>query len=452
MSTLDQPRIAVGTSGSRAFLWLWTGQVVSVFGSGLSGFALRVWVFEKTHSATDFGLLGFFASFPALALAPFIGVLVDRWSRRSSMILADAGCGLVTAWTALLVVRGQLTIPLLCAAMVTTSIVGSFRWPAYSAAIPLLVPKGQLDRASGLDQFGQSGVQLLAPAAAALLLAEIALSGVLLLDVATYLVALATLLSVHIPRPSAAVPSSAEAAAAEPGARHAGVGWRFIRERPPLRQLLSILALMNLLAGLNLALSTPLVLSLASPTLLGVVLSVSTAGVLAGGLFLTITGGLKDRARAILSFGLLYGVAFVLIGVRPSPWLILTASFVLMFAVAVINGCSQVIWQSKVPASLQGRVFTVRRMIAQASLPLAFLIAGPLADRLFIPLLEGSADGRGSLTWLLGAGAGRGIGAIYILSGGLFLLVAVIAYRSPTLRRIEELLPDCFDEGERDAH
>jgi MFS family permease len=359
------------------------------------------------------------------------------------MVLADAGAGVVTAVLAVLLVADRLSLPLLYAGMVAMSLFSSFRWPAYSAAISLLVPKRQLGRASGLDQFGQAASQLLAPVAAGVLVAAIGAHGVLAIDVLSYGVALAALAAARVPD-ATREPAPARDQASLLG--QARVGLSFIAARRGLLALLLYLAAINLLAGFNLALATPLVLSLASPVELGAVLAASAAGLLVGGLLLGALGGPRERMRGVLGFGVVYGASFLAVGLRPSLPLIAAASFLLMFPVPVINGCSQVIWQSKVPLELQGRVFAVRRMIAQATLPIAFLAAGPLADRVFTPLLVEAGPLAGSVGRLLGTGPGRGIGFLYVVLGTAFLAVGSLAALSRRLRQVERDLPDCLPE------
>lgn len=425
----------------RTYLMIWAGQVVSTFGSSLTSFALGVWVYERTGLATQFALMGFFSSLPALLFAPLAGALVDRWDRRWTMILSDGGAALVTVVLIALSLGGGLQIEHLYVAMVVASLFISFQWPAYSAVTTLLVSRDQLGRINGLEQFGQAASQLLAPLAAASLLVAVGLPGVMTLDLVTFVLALATLLWVRVPRPPRL--SHPDGAGASEAALRDQVrmGWRFLAARPGLRGLLLYFAMINLLAGFNMALLTPLVLSNASPAGLGLVLSISSAGLLAGGLAMSLHGGPVNRMRAVLGFGLLYGLSFMLIGLNAAVPAIAAASFLLMFSVPLINGCSQVIWQNKVPPHLQGRVFAVRRMIAQATVPLAFLLAGPLADKIFRPLLLEGGTLAGSVGRVLGVGPGRGIGLLYILLGICSMGAGVAAYFSRRLRGLEDDLP-----------
>jgi hypothetical protein len=280
-----------------------------------------------------------------------------------------------------------------------------------------------------------------APVLAGLLIATVGMAGVILIDLGTFVFAAATLLLVRIPRPPA---SAAGRAGRGSLLSEAAYGWTFIRERPGLLGLLLYFAMINLVFSMASVLVTPMVLSFASSQVLATVLSASSAGLLAGSVVMAVTGGPRPRIHGVLAFGLLFGVALVFAGLRPDPRLISGALFVMMLGAPIINGSSQAIWQVKVPPDVQGRVFAVRRLIAQITAPLGFLCAGPLADRVFQPLLAPGGPLAGSAGRALGTGPGRGIGLIYVSLAVLPVLASLWGYAQPRLRRVEEELPDAY--------
>lgn len=231
-----------------------------------------------------------------------------------------------------------------------------------------------------MSQLGLAASQILAPGMAGALVARIGVPGVILVDFATFLVALVTLLFVRFPRPPATAEGSVDRGAILAEAR---VGWRFIRQRPGLLAMLLLFATTNFSMAVLQVLVTPLVLGFASAEVLGVVLSVAGFGMLAGSLVMSLWGGPRRRIDGIFLFLAVQGGILLLGGLRPSAVLVASAAFVFLFASPILDGCSQAIWQTKVPPDLQGRVFAVRRMVAWSTLPLAYLLAGPLADRVF---------------------------------------------------------------------
>ncbi|MGD8820811.1 MAG: MFS transporter [Anaerolineae bacterium] len=428
------------------FLTIWFGQVVSLVGSGLTGFALGVWVFEQTGSATQFALIGLSAVLPRVILSPLAGAIVDRWDRRRVMILSDVGAGLSTFAIALLLWTNQLEaqglsfgIWYIYALTFLNAAFGTLQWPAFTATTSLLVSKKNLGRANGLVQFGQAASEILAPALAGVLIGIIRLEGVILIDVGTFLFAVITLLLVRLPRPEAF-------AGKRPGSttlwNDLTLGWRTIRARPGLKGLLLFFAVVNFLWGMVGALITPLILSWTSSEELGLIIAIAGAGMLAGSLLMSVWGGPQRRINGVLSFELLSGICFMLIGLRPSFWLVATGAFGAHVTIAIVFGSNQAIWQSKVAPEIQGRVFATQQMVARAATPLAYLLAGPLADRVFSPLLTVDGPLASGIGQILGTGTGRGIGLLFLLMGVVKVAVALLGRSNPHIRNVEDELPD----------
>ena len=184
-----------------SFLWIWAGQVVSIFGSSLSGFALGVWLYQVTGSASNFALVALCTVLPQLLVSPLAGALVDRYPRRWMMVLGDSGAALCTLAMAVLFFSGPALVQPWQVFLVTalSSAFGALQSPAYLALVPGMVPEAQLGRANGLIQLGQGLAEVLAPALAGLLVASIGVPGVLLIDLATFIVAVSVLAFVRSP-------------------------------------------------------------------------------------------------------------------------------------------------------------------------------------------------------------------------------------------------------------
>src|SRR6185436_14883004 len=153
-------------------------------------------------------------------------------------------------------------------------------------------------------------------------------------------------------------------------------------------------------------------------------------------------GGPKNRMRGVLGFGFLVGLSLMLAGVKASAPFIAVTMFAVFFFVPIVNGCSEAIWLNKTMTGVQGRVFATRRMIGFSSIPLAYLLAGVLADRVFEPLVAVGGLLRESVGRIIGQGPGRGIGLLYVMAGLLTLAAPFIGYLYPRLRKVEQELPD----------
>ena len=423
----------------RTFLIVWFGQLISLFGSALTSFALGIWVYRNTGSATQFALISFFAILPALVVSPIAGALVDRWNRRDAMILSDCVAALSTFGIALLLLAGQLQIWHIYLATIITSISNAFQWPAYRASTTLLVPKRNLSRASAMTQLSQALAQLLSPIAAGFLVIFIQIQGVILIDLATFLFASVTLLIVNFPEPKTTLAGTLSRGSL---LQESTYGWKYIQARPGLMGLLIFFSVINFTFCTAEVLFTPLVLSFSSVKDLGMVLSIGGSGMLIGSIVMSIWGGPKPHIYGILGSELLLGISLFLMGIKTSVVLIAFGKFIAFFTLPIIQGSSNAIWQTKVEPDIQGKVFATRRMFAWSARPPAYLFAGPLAERIFEPLMAVNSPLAGSVGQVIGTGSGRGIGLIFMLMGSLAVLSTIVAYHYSPLRLVESQLPD----------
>ncbi len=424
--------------GMRVFILIWFGQLISRTGSGLTLFALGVWVLQRTGSATQFALIYFFLMLPGILISPLAGALVDRWDRRWAMILSDTGVAIMTLAIALLLIADSLEIWHIYLAAVISSLFNAFQWPAYTATITLLVPKQHLGRAGGMTKIGDSVAQLISPALSGVLLMFIQLQGIILLDAATFLFATMTLLLVRFPHVKTLISDQTKKSLLH----EAAYGWYYIKARSGLLGLLILSAINNFLMQTAGVLFTPLILSFTSVTLLGTILSIGGFGMLIGSLVMSIWGGPRRLIYGVFGFQLLGGLCFLVIGLHTIVPLLAVSIFLFFFGVPIIYGCDQALWQKKVAPDVQGKVFSMKRMIDFSPILLAYLIAGPLADYMFEPLMAPNGYLAGSIGQIIGVGPGRGIGLLFIIMGTLALLATVIAYQYPRLRQVEEDLPD----------
>ena len=433
-----------GPRGLRSFLIIWLGELISLVGSGLTSFALGVWIFERTHQATPFALTVLFGNLPRVLLLPLAGALADRWNRRWLMILADTGSALVTLAAAALLWSGQLEIWHIYLIAVASSTFGAFQEPAYLASVSLLVPKQDLGRAAGLMQLSQSLELLLAPVLAGLLFVSVGLNGIIALDFLTYFFAVGALLIVKIPQPPVAAEGPAQRASL---LADIVAGWHYLRARSGLFGLVLYFALANFSLNLAAVLVGPLILATSAASVLGTIQMVGGLGMFVGSIVMSAWGGPRRRVLALIG-GISVGAAgLMLAGLNASAWFPGVGLFVLMASVPVASAASQAIFQSKVAPAVQGRVFAMRGLISRSMMPLAFVLAGPLADRLAQPLMSAHGSlGAGLLGSLLGTGPGRGIGLVFVMAGLLLAAASAVALAYRPIRRLETDLPDAIIE------
>lgn len=435
---------ALKTRGVRTFLIIWFGQLISLVGTNMTGFALGVYVYQETGSVTQFALISLFVTLPTILLSPFSGALVDRWDRRKVLILSDTGAGLSTLVIFILLSSGRLEVWHIYLATGISSAFSAFQWPAYTASTTLLVPKEHFGRASGMTQLSEAAAQIVAPVIAGAVVISIGVQGVIFIDFATFGFAVLTLLLVSIPRPEFSEESKEARGSLWSEARY---GWDYLRVRHGLLGLLALFATLNFSMSIVGVLLTPMILSIGSAALLGTLLSVGGSGMLVGSLVMSAWGGPKRKIMGVLGFEFLTAGMVFLGGLRPNPILIGVAMFGGFFCFPIIQGSSDAIWLRKVAPDVQGRVFSIRRMIAWSTQPLAFLIAGPLADYVFEPLMAEDGMLARSVGQFIGVGAGRGTGLILILLGLMGMISVLVAYSYPRIRYVEDELPDAVQEA-----
>jgi len=224
--------------------------------------------------------------------------------------------------------------------------------------------------------------------------------------------------------------------------RQAAFGWEYLRTRRGLMGMLILFAIVNFALGFYSALFTPLVLSRLDAQVLGSLLSISGLAMLIGSLVMSAWGGTRRKIFTVLGAISLSGLGMGLVGLRPNILLMGAGNLFFFALVPIANAASQAIWLVKVAPEVQGRVFAARMMLGSAITPLAYLLAGPLADRVAEPLMAEGGAFAGTFGRFLGTGAGRGIGLIVVLTGLVVALAPLLAAFIRPIRRVELELPD----------
>ncbi len=436
MNNTQQP------SGFSAFIVIWLTQIVSILASGMTGFALSLWMYQQTQSATAMGLMQVFYITPFLIMSPIAGVMVDRYSRKLMMMVSDITGGLGTLFILLMFATGHLEFWHLYLAAVLNGIGNTFQWPAYSAAISTIIPKEQLGRVNGLMALMEAGPGVVAPILAGALIPLIQLEGILLFDVVTFLLAISGLALVFIPKPRATVEGQQAQGSVW---KEAAFGFKYIFERPSLLGLQLVFFVGNLFSGIGFTVFAPMILarSAQNSVVFGTVQSMFAVGSIAGGLVMSAWGGFKRRTHGVLLGWMLSGLGMALMGLGRNLYWWIPAAIFINLVIPLVNGSNQALWQAKVAPDLQGRVFSARRLIAWFTNPITPIIGGTLADFVLEPGMRAQGGLANTFGWLVGGtGPGAGMGLLMFLCGLGATLVGLAGYLIPPVRNAEDLLPD----------
>lgn len=440
MSTIHPP--ARRPSGMFGLTIVLLGQAVSILASSMTGFALSVWVFQQTSSATSLGIMQTAFTLPYLLIIPLAGVMVDRYNRKLMMAVSDLAAGLGTLAILFLLTTGNLEIWHFYLVNAIIGLGNAFQWPAYSAAITTMVPKEQYGRANGMMSFVQAGPGVVAPLLAGALLPLIGLNGILWIDVITFVLAIGVLMLVHIPPPR-----QTEEGRQSRGSllQEAGFGFKYIFQRPSLWGYVIMLFVANLFLGFPNSVHVPMILLRTdnSSIILG---AAETAGAISwtvGSLLMSAWGGPRRRIHGALLGWIGYCVfGNVIFGLGTSLQVWIPAILLAGLGSNIGIATSQAILQSKVAPDVQGRVFSARRMLTWFPDTFTPILGGLLADRIMEPAMLGQGWLAKTFGWMVGNTPGSGMALIMIVFGILTILAMLSGYIVPQIRNIENLLPD----------
>lgn len=416
------------------FLVIWFGQMISMIGAGMTRFALGVWVYQQTGSATLFAFTQAVVVLPQVLLLPFAGALVDRWDARRTMLVSDTLSAVCTLSVLGLWYQDALSVPAVYVVNAVWACIAAFQGPAWNVTTGILVRKDQLARAGGLLETGTAVALIAAPLLAGAITGLAGVQTIIAADMASSVVAVLCLLGAHVPgrdAPPAARPSL-RAEIAE--------GWNCVARDRLVFRLLAYFAVINVCICLGWVLMTPAVLKLTTVHGLAAVTSVASSGMILGGMVLARWGGPRQKVLGTLGGGVLLGVSLAVTGAYPSVLVIGAGYFLHFFSIPFLNGCFRAVWQSRTPVELQGRVSAVTMIVSRSTVPFTFVAGGYLADHVFEPLMMPGGGLAGTAGVLLGTGPGRGMGALFVLSGIVVLLATWVAYAATAERRDAEEL------------
>jgi MFS family permease len=423
----------------RNFTILWFGQLVSTIGSYMTVFALMIWVWQQTESATTLALVTFFSQLPRIFITPIAGIIVDRFHRKRLMLLGDVVALLSTLAVGLLYFTGMLHIWHLYLVVALYGCFGQLQTLAYSASIALLVTKQHYTRAeSMISMVGYSGA-IFSPILAGSLYPIIGIAGIIVIDLLTFAAGFVTLILTAIPQPDGEKSDLNQFTW-----QNLTFGFRYIFGKPALIAMVIAFTLFAIPGDIGKALYNPMILARSGgdAQVLGFVTTAAGIGGVVGAILLGIWGGFQRRIHGMLLGFAGTGLFKVVLGIGQTPLVWAAAHFCATLPIPMFYSSSNAIWYAKVPPNLQGRVLAADQMIGLMVGTVAPLVAGPLADFVFEPAMQPGGRLAAIFAPLVGTGAGAGIALLYVLTAILMLLVGVGGYAFRTLREVETLIPD----------
>lgn len=416
----------------KTYLMLWSTQSLSALGSGMTSYALVLWLYLKNGSALETALLSVCSYAPYVIMSIFAGALSDRWNKKRTMLVCDFIAAISTAAAFVLIKTGSLLPWHLYLLNALNGLMNTVQQPAGEVAATLLIPKDYYQKTSGLRSFSQSLNSILTPIFATALFSFWGIDSVITADLISFAVAFITLLF-FVKIPEAAVSEEAAENVLESAKR--GLGW--LKGNPLILNLILFLACINLVASVYDAALPAMVLSRANggETVLGIVNTCVGVAALAGSVIVTLMPAPKNRVKAIC-FALFLSMStenFLLaFGKTPVVWCI--GAVMGWLFIPMMNADMDVIFRSSIPVEMQGRVYSCRNTLQFFTIPVGFLAGGFLVDKVFEPLMAAqTADGLAAE--IFGTGKGSGAALLFFVIGIAGVLICL--FFSIRLRKYE---------------
>jgi len=423
--------LSAGRTTPRAIWTLIGVETLCLLGSEISRFGVAVWIYRSTESVSAFSALLLANTVPGMVAALPAGSIVDRSSRKVVMIAA----AILSLVGSLIVfggaVLGELSMPIVVIGASLASIAESFQWPALSASIPLMATEEDLPKYNGFLESGRAASMFAGPVIAGFLLAFAKLPGLIAVELVTFVIATLVVASMTIPRPEPTAEGVEDTEGSVLADSVSGIKW--IVAHKPLFKFLLVATFANFFISIGMVLMPPYGLSFLGEQSYGISTGVFGAGMIVGGF---IYGALSSRLKNIQQFlwtALVLGGVYVAYGFARDVVGLSALNFLIAVIMTIGNAAIMTIWQTKVPDDLQGRVLSTMRLVADITIPVSFLIAGPLTDKLAPWLYE-----RTHAASLWGTTASGPMGALFSVMGVVLFVGFVVATGIRDIREVED--------------
>jgi len=414
------------------FMVLWVGDFYANIASGLTAFALGIYMFELTGTATSVALTILFAFLPAMLLNPVAGVLADRFDRRLMMIIGDGCSALGLVYILLCIMSGHVSEWQVYLGVGISSVFIALLEPAYKATITDLLTKEQFAKASGLVQLAGSSKFLLSPFIAGFLLTITDIRTILIIDISTIAVTVPITMFIKKRIASAAAERDKQGFFIE-----FADGWRAISSNKGLLLMILIISIMTFYIGFLQTLFTPMLLAFTDAKTLGIVESISAVGMLVSSLLLGVFTITRKYVNQLVAGLIAAGLFIAMFGFTTSVFIITLSGFLFFASLPFINTSADVLIRANIPNDKQGRAWGMIGILSQFGYVAAYAISGVLADQVFNPLLRENGALASSVGRIIGVGDGRGIGLMLIISGLMLVISAIIMGKIRSIRTLE---------------
>jgi len=418
---------------SSVFIRVWISRLISIIGTGITEFGIGVWIFDVTGKATPMALTLLCSILPSIVLGPLSGYLSDKYKRKNIIIIADSVAAIVSIFLFLYVKMFEYNIVVLCILTLISATANMFDENAYTASITTLVEKSNLKKANGMNQVLDSITTIFAPIIAGVLYYVIGLTGIIIIDISTYIISMLLFCGVESKN------FSTERVADEGDHKvkeNIWKGFEFIFSQKSLLLLLIYFTILNFLFNISSALIEPLSLSVGSSIELGIVRAFGGGGMLLGSLFITFSKSKFKPSVIIRGSVICTGIALLMMGITESIILVAIGRLIFSIFIPVASAIAGSLWMAKTPEEIQGRVTSARFMVLKCFMPISYILTGPLADYIIPNALNNIENNYFPIYSIIGSNAAQ-FRVIFMFAGLAVILTTCIITLNKSFKKLD---------------
>jgi MFS family permease len=352
------------------------GQSVSLVGTWITRIATSWLVYRLTGSELLLGVVGFCGQIPTLLIAPFAGVLVDRWNRHQILIVTQVLSMVQSLALAALTFSNTATVTSILALQVVQGIINAFDTPARQAfVVEMVEDRADLPNAIALNSSMVNGSRIIGPSIGGALIAAVGEGWCFMADAISYLFVLASLIAMRVAR-SERDPVEARVLS------ELKTGYRYVMGSPPIRTALLVLAIVSAMGMPYTVLMPAMVAHVlhGGPRTLGILMTASGVGALGGALYLASRETVVGLGRVMTLSTLAFGVGLIAFAFTRSELLAVLVLPVVGAGFMIQLAATNTVIQTIVEDRLRGRVMAFYTMAFFGSAPIGSLLAGLSAD------------------------------------------------------------------------
>ena len=398
------------------FLLLWSGELISSIGGGLTSFGLGVYIFNQTGSAASMALVTLIGFLPVLLLSPVAGVLADRYDRCLMMMIGDGMSGLGLVYILVCMFMGNAGLLQICIGVFISAVFSSLLEPSYRATVTDLLTKDEYSKASGMMGIAGSARYLISPMIAGFLMTVSDVKLLIIIDICTFIL---TVICTAVVRNSHIVKHTKTS---ESFIQSFKIGWRAITEKKGIIVVIVVSSVITAFMGSIQILVEPMILDFQTSKVLGIAETVCASGMLVSSIIIGIFG-LKKHFTRILSISLaLCGLAMVGFGIKENIYVICCFGFMFFFMLPFANNCLDYLARTNIDADKQGRAWGLISFLSQLGYVFAYGLAGISADK---------------IAESMHIGVGRGAAVVIMVSGVMLAVMAILLLGFKSVRALE---------------